>query len=80
MDKPVSRQEFLQRLSRNGMLVGLTGLGAAALHGSRSVSECFNDNHCVACDVFSGCALPEKQEIAENGEVKNEREKDSRSA
>ena len=80
MDKSVSRQEFLQRLSRNGMLVGLTGLGAAALHGSKSVSECFNDNHCVACDVYSGCALPEKKEIAEKNEVNHERNKTIRPA
>ena len=79
MDKPVSRQEFLQRLSRNGMLVGLTGLGAAALHGTKSPSECFNDNHCVACDVYTGCSLPEKKEVAEN-EVNHERNKDIRSA
>jgi hypothetical protein len=45
------------------MLAGLVGVGIAALHGSKKVSECFNHNLCASCHVYGGCALPEKKEI-----------------
>jgi len=59
----VSRNEFLQALGRRGMLAGLLGVGAAALHGQKAVSECFNHNYCSSCWAFTGCNLPEKKEI-----------------
>jgi len=64
MDKLVSRHEFLQALGRKGMLLGLAGVGAAALHGTKDVSECFNHNYCDSCWSFKGCELPEKTEVA----------------
>jgi hypothetical protein len=63
MDPQVSRNEFLQTLGRRGMLAGLLGVGAAALHGQREVSECFNHNYCSSCWAFTGCNLPEKKEL-----------------
>jgi hypothetical protein len=74
MDKPLNRQEFLMSLSRGGLLMGLGGLGAMALHGSKDPSECFNENYCTSCDVYHGCTLPERIE------VKDERESETRSA
>ena len=63
MDKPVSRQEFLQKMGRNGMLLALGGVGTAAVHGSKTVEECFNHNYCDSCFSFKGCTLPEKKEL-----------------
>ena len=70
MDKSLNRLEFLRTLGRGGMLAGLTGLGVAALHGSKEVSECFNENQCAACNVHGSCQLPEKKEVT------HERQKD----
>ena len=64
MDDQVSRHEFMAKLARGGMLAGMAGLAAAALHGKREVSECFNHNYCSSCWAFNGCTLPEKKEIA----------------
>lgn len=63
MDPQLSRHEFLHSLGRGSMIVGLAGVAAAALHGKREVSECFNDTHCATCWAFNGCGLPEKKEI-----------------
>ena len=63
MDKPVSRQEFLQKMGRNGMLLALGGVGTAAVHGPKTVEECFNHNYCDSCFSFKGCTLPEKKEL-----------------
>lgn len=63
MEPQISRSEFLQSVGRGGMLLGLAGVGAAALHGKRTVSECFHENHCTTCWAFSGCHLPEKKEV-----------------
>ena len=64
MDKqPIDRKEFFARLGRGGLLAGLTTVGAAALHGNRTVEECFNHNYCDSCWSFDGCSLPEKKEI-----------------
>lgn len=60
----VSRYEFLQSLARKGLLTGLLGVGAAALHGTKDVSECFNHNYCDSCWAYRGCALPEKKEVS----------------
>lgn len=65
MDPQVDRSEFLQVIARRGMLAGLFGIGAAALHGQRAVSECFNNNYCSSCWAFNGCSLPEKKEDAQ---------------
>ena len=62
MDPKFSRHEFIQSVGRGGFLAGLAGVGAAALHGTKEVSECFNHNYCSSCWAFSGCALPEKKE------------------
>lgn len=62
MSSLIDRQEFLKSLGRAGMLLGMTGLGTAALSGSKTVSECFNLNYCSACDVYKGCELPEKKD------------------
>ena len=70
MDKPVSRHEFLQRLARGGLMLGMTGVGAAAMHGTIDVSECFNHNYCDSCWGFTDCALPEKKE-AKNEQPEN---------
>lgn len=64
MEAKFSRHEFLQSLGRGGLIAGLLGVGAAALHGEREVSECFNHNYCAECWAFKGCTLPEKKEIS----------------
>lgn len=74
MERPVSRSEFLQKLGRTGMLAGLFGVGASALHGTRAVEDCFNHNYCDSCWAFTGCTLPEKKE------AKNERSDEIRPA
>ncbi len=63
MDKPLDRKEFIAKLGRGGMLASILGVGAAALHGEREVSECFNHNYCDSCWGYDGCALPERKEI-----------------
>ena len=63
MDELQSRHEFLQQLGRAGLMAGLLGVSAAALHGRREVSECFNHNYCNTCWAFNGCSLPEKKEL-----------------
>ncbi|MBI2433510.1 MAG: hypothetical protein HYV26_11630 [Candidatus Hydrogenedentes bacterium] len=67
MEKLLSRHEFLHDLGRAGLLAGLAGAGAAALHGRRDVSECFNHNYCDSCWAYNGCSLPEKQDLAQVG-------------
>ena len=62
MVEPVKRREFLRGLWRNGLLLGLAGLGIAALKGTKDPSECFNRNHCASCRVSRTCALPEKED------------------
>lgn len=63
MEPQISRSEFMQSVGRGGLLLGLAGLGAAALHGKREVSECFQENHCSACWAYVGCHLPEKKDL-----------------
>jgi hypothetical protein len=63
MDPRFSRTEFIETLIRGGMLTGLAGFGAAALHGTKTVEECINENYCASCWAYSGCGLPEKKEI-----------------
>lgn len=63
MDKKVTRHDFLQDLGRKGMLLTLGGVGTAAVHGSKTVEECFNHNYCTDCFSFKGCTLPEKKEV-----------------
>lgn len=65
----------MQTVVRGGFIMSLFGVGAAALHGTRDVSECFNHNYCDECWAYGGCALPEKKEI-----VKDERESQIRPA
>ena len=64
MEQQANRAEFLAWLMRGGLLAGLLGIAAAALHGKKPVSACFNENYCASCRVYSGCALPEKKEVA----------------
>lgn len=64
MDNEVSRQEFLQKVGRNSMLIAMGVVGTAAIHGSKTVEECFNHNYCDSCFSFKGCTLPEKKEIS----------------
>jgi hypothetical protein len=61
--KRLNRQEFIQSLTRGGLMAGLTGVAVAAVHGTREVSECFNHNYCDSCWAFDGCGLPEKKEV-----------------
>lgn len=62
--KPLlSRLEFLLDLKRAGLMAGLAGVGAAAVHGEREVSECFSNHYCEACWGYNSCALPEKKEL-----------------
>lgn len=63
MDNPVSRQQFLLGLGRRGLLLGLAGLGAAALHGTKDVSACIDTAPCASCRVYGACALPEKKDL-----------------
>ena len=74
MEQPVNRHEFLQKLGRSAMLLGLTGVSIAAVKGKIDVSECFNHNYCDSCWVYTACALPEKKES------KNEQEQEIRPA
>ena len=62
MDPQVSRHEFLQTLGRGSLLAGLLGVGAVALRGKKTVSECINENYCSTCWAYDGCSLPEKKE------------------
>lgn len=64
MTPEVSRHDFIHSLVRQGVLAGLLGVGIAALHGKKSVSECFNHNYCSSCWAYTGCSLPEKKEIS----------------
>lgn len=63
MEKQYNRHEFIQSLARGGFLAGLLGVGAAALHGKKDVSECVHENYCSTCWAYDGCRLPEKKEI-----------------
>ncbi len=74
MDEPASRHEFLRSVGRGGLLLGLTGLGVAALMGSKSPSECINTGICGSCNAYKVCALPEKKETTD------ERKKETRPA
>ena len=74
MEQPVNRHEFLQKLGRSAMLLGLTGVSIAAVKGKIDVSECFNHNYCDSFWVYTACALPEKKES------KNEQEQEIRPA
>lgn len=62
-ERLLDRQQFLQSLTRGGLVAGLAGVAVAAVHGTREVSECFNHNYCDSCWAFDGCGLPEKKEI-----------------
>lgn len=64
MRQRVNRAEFLGWVIRGGFLAGLLGLGAAALHGKKSVSECFNEQHCASCWAYIDCERPDKREAA----------------
>lgn len=59
----LNRHEFIQHLGRNGLLAGMAAVAAAALHGSKSPSECINTHQCQTCNVHGVCALPEKKEL-----------------
>lgn len=61
-EKDLTRSEFMHSMGRNGMMLGLTGVGAAALHGSKDVSECFSHNYCDSCWDYKGCTLPERED------------------
>ncbi len=65
MEPQASRSEFISKLARGAFLAGLGGVGVAALSGTKTVAECFNENHCAGCWSFNGCALPEKKEDAQ---------------
>lgn len=62
MEQPVNRHDFLRKLGRNAMLLGLSGVGIAAVKGTKDVSECFNHSYCDSCWGYTACALPEKTE------------------
>ncbi len=62
MYKPVDRLEFLKSTGRAGAMLAMGGLGIAAVHGSRTVKECFNHNYCASCWSYTGCELPERKE------------------
>ena len=64
MDDPsqIHRNEFLRSLGRTGMMLGMGGLGIAALRGSKDPSECFNHNYCNSCFVHSACTLPQRED------------------
>lgn len=64
-EKQINRHEFFRSVGRSTLLLGITGMGAAALHGTREVSECFNFNYCNSCDSHTGCTLPEKKELTD---------------
>lgn len=72
MDPKFSRHEFFQSVARGGIMAGLLGVGAAALHGTKDVSECFNHNYCSSCWAFNGCSLPEKKTDAQSEERSHE--------
>ncbi|MCL4217362.1 MAG: hypothetical protein KJ052_10220 [Candidatus Hydrogenedentes bacterium] len=63
MTVPISRHDFLNNLARGGLLLGLAGVGAAALHGAKDPSECINTGYCAACNVHETCTLPERKEV-----------------
>lgn len=74
MEKPLNRQEFLDRFVRAGAILGLGGVAIAATHGSKSPEECFETTQCTVCWAHSDCTLPEK------GLSPDERAKKNRSA
>jgi ferredoxin len=59
----VNRHDFIQQFGRNGLLAGMAALAVAALHGSKSPSECMNTHQCQTCNVHGVCTLPEKKEV-----------------
>lgn len=63
MMEPISRHDFLHFAARGGLLLGLAGVGAAALHGSRDPSECINTGYCSSCKVYQVCTLPERTKV-----------------
>ena len=72
MTDPINRHEFLQSMARGGMLLGLAGVGAAALHGTKDPSECMNTGFCNTCDVYKTCKLPERKEVT-HGRIQENR-------
>ena len=61
MKTSINRQEFLERLFRRGAILGMGGLGVAAMHGTRTPEECFETTtHCAECWANPSCSLPEK--------------------
>lgn len=59
--KGINRQEFLDSLVRKGAILGMGGIAAAAIHGSRSPEECLETTtHCTECWANHSCSLPEK--------------------
>lgn len=70
MSEPVNRYEFLRSLGRGGLLLGLAGLGAGALHGTKDPSECIDTGNCTACRIQRACTLPEKRSVKDDDETK----------
>ncbi len=61
MANSIDRQEFLERLFRRGAILGLGGVGLAAMHGSKTPEECFaKTTLCSDCWGHTSCSLPEK--------------------
>jgi hypothetical protein len=61
MKSSINRQEFLERLFRKGAILGMGGVGVAAMHGRKSPEECFEATTlCKECWAHHGCTLPEK--------------------
>ena len=61
MKSSINRQEFLNRLFRKGAILGMGGVGIAAMHGRKSPEECFETTTlCKECWAHHGCELPEK--------------------
>jgi len=64
MTEPISRHDFLNNVVRGGLLLGLAGAGAAALHGTKDPSECMNTGYCASCNAYQACTLPERKEVS----------------
>lgn len=61
MTTPINRKEFMERMFRRGALLGMGGVGLAAMHGSRTPEECFaKTTLCKECWGNHDCSLPEK--------------------
>ena len=53
----MERRDFLKMLGRQGLLVGLLGLGGWLLFRSKTAEACPIEGYCGACPIAKGCTI-----------------------